>query len=97
MITADKMGTVTFCLAAALSFLFLAQYASGLDLDSFLVDTLDSTMLALEKDRATKDLTKLVTVPRVKTRYTKMKKAGGKLQTAKISFEIVIVLSVSAL
>lgn len=82
------MGTVTLCLATVLSLFFIVQNASALDLESFLVDTLDSTMLALEKDRATKDMTKLVTVPQVTTVSTKMNK--GKWQAAEFYFEVVI-------
>ena len=57
------MGRTGLCCVAAVLFIVILHNVSGLDLDSFLVDTLDSTILALERDRATKDLTKLVTVP----------------------------------
>ena len=66
------MGKGIVCFLAAFLFALVLQNALSLELDGFLVDTLDSTILALEKDRATKDLTKSVTVPRRKISYKKV-------------------------
>lgn len=82
------MGKGTACFLAAFVFILVLQNALALDLDSFLVDTLDSTILALERDRATKDLTKSVTVPRRKISYKKVTTAGGKWSSRRRRYSV---------
>ena len=80
------MGKGTACFLAAFVFILVLQNALALDLDSFLVDTLDSTILALERDRATKDLTKSVTVPRRKISYKKVTTGMPQLNSFVLSY-----------
>ena len=80
------MGKIAVYATCIFTLFFVLQYACALEFESFLVDALDSTMLALERDRATKDLTKRVVVSKVAPTYYRKNAKKGKRKSISVVF-----------